>query len=133
MRRRFPYDSGRLSGVAYDAKVWVLVRGVGCRGQDRVAGFLHRAAESLEASYKAILLVSLIKITAITFRVYGQRGFFEAKIEEGDSCTVGIVSWPGFPSPTQDARPGLAPEESLSRCIGSSRARIVKSTGWASS
>lgn len=88
-----------LSGVAYDSKVWDRWSQVSAAvaRTESLGSFIARA-ESLEASYKAILLVSLIKDhgnNLFEFAVSDDSS--EAKIEEGDTCTVGIVSWPGFP------------------------------------
>ena len=88
-----------LSGVAYDSKVWDRWSQVSAAvaKTESLGSFIARA-ESLEASYKAILLVSLIKDNGNNlFEFPVSEDSSEAKIEEGDSCTVGIVSWPGFP------------------------------------
>jgi hypothetical protein len=89
-----------LSGVAYDSKLWdrwSLVS-VAVAKAESLSSFIARA-ESLEASYKAILLTKLIKDHGGNlFEFEVSEDSCEAKIEEGDSyCTVGIVSWPGFP------------------------------------
>jgi len=88
-----------LSGVAYDSKVWDRWSQVSAAvaKTESLGSFIARA-ESLEASYKAILLVSLVKDHGNnSFEFAVSEDSSEAKIEEGDSCTVGIVSWPGFP------------------------------------
>lgn len=86
-------------GVAYDSKLWDRWSQVSAAvaKTESLGGFIARA-ESLEASYKAILLTKLIKdhgSNQYEFEVSEDSS--EAKIEEGDSCAVGIVSWPGFP------------------------------------
>lgn len=91
-----------LAGVAYDSKVWDRWSQVSAAvaRTESLGSFIARA-ESLEASYKAILLVSLVKDhgnNSFDFMVSDDSS--EAKLEEGDSCTVGIVSWPGFPLAT---------------------------------
>lgn len=88
-----------LANVAYDSKVWDRWSQVSAAvaKTESLGSFIARA-ESLEASYKAILLVSLIKDHGNnSFEFVVSDDSSEAKIEEGDSCTVGIVSWPGFP------------------------------------
>jgi hypothetical protein len=88
-----------LTNVAYDSKLWDRWSqvSVAVAKTESLGSFIARA-ESLEASYKAILLTKLLKDHG------GHRYDFEvsedsseAKIDEGDTCTVGIVSWPGFP------------------------------------
>lgn len=88
-----------MAGVAYDSKVWDRWSQVSAAvaKTESLGSFIARA-ESLEASYKAILLVSLVKDNGNnSFEFAVSEDSSEAKIEEGDSCTVGIVSWPGFP------------------------------------
>jgi len=88
-----------LQGVAYDSKLWDRWSKVSAAvaRTERVNAFLTRP-EWLEASYKAIILTKLVKDQ--------QNGLYEfevsedsteAKIEEGDYCTLGIVDRPGFP------------------------------------
>lgn len=88
-----------MAGVAYDSKLWDRWSQVSAAvaKTESLCSFIARA-ESLEASYKAILLTELIKDHGSnTFEFAVSEDSSEAKIEEGDSCTVGIVSWPGFP------------------------------------
>ena len=94
-----------LAGVAYDAKLWdrwekVSAAVAKTEGQSRQIA----RAERLEASYEAIILEKLIKNHG------GHRYEFqvsvdstEAKLEETDTCAVGIVSWPGFPLETTNS------------------------------
>ena len=88
-----------LANVAYDSKLWDRWSqvSVAVAKTESLGSFIARA-ESLEASYKAILLTKLLKNhggNRYDFQVSDDSS--EAKIEEGDTCTVGIVSWPGFP------------------------------------
>ena len=89
-----------MAGVAYDSKLWDRWSqvSVAVAKTESLGSFIARA-ESLEASYKAILLTKLIQDhgnNRYEFEVSEDSS--EAKIEEGDTnCTVGIVSWPGFP------------------------------------
>lgn len=87
------------TGVAYDSKLWDRWSqvSVAVAKTESLGSFIARA-EALEASYKAILLTKLIKDhggNRYEFEVSDDSS--EAKIEEGDTCTIGIVSWPGFP------------------------------------
>lgn len=88
-----------MSGVAYDSKLWDRWSQVSAAvAKTEALGSFIARAESLEASYKAILLVSLLKDNGNnSFEFAVSEDSSEAKIEEGDTCTVGIVSWPGFP------------------------------------
>jgi hypothetical protein len=92
-----------MSGVAHDSKLWAQWSEVSAAADETTArlGLITRA-EWLEASYKAIVLDSLIKDQGshrYTFQVSEEST--EAKIEEGDSyCAIGILSWPGFPLQT---------------------------------
>ncbi|MDE5441094.1 AAA family ATPase [Bradyrhizobium sp. CSA207] len=88
-----------MTGVAYDSKLWDRWSQVSAAvaKTESLGSFIARA-EALEASYKAILLTKLIKDhgnNQYEFEVSEDSS--EAKIEEGDTCTIGIVSWPGFP------------------------------------
>ncbi len=88
-----------MAGVAYDSKLWDRWSQVSAAvaKAESLGSFIARA-ESLEASYKAILLTKLIKKHERNkFEFAVSEDSSEAKIEEGDTCTVGIVSWPGFP------------------------------------
>jgi hypothetical protein len=89
-----------LTGVAYDSKLWDRWSqvSVAVAKTESLGSFIARA-ESLEASYKAIVLTKLIKDQGNnTFEFEVSEDSCEAKIEEGDSnCTIGVVSWPGFP------------------------------------
>ena len=118
-----------LSGVAYDAKVWDRWSQVSAAvaRTESLGSFIARA-ESLEASYKAILLVSLIKDHGNNvFEFTVSEDSSEAKIEEGDSCTAGIVSWPGLPLANGNTLDlGLAPEDSFTPMHQVIKARIVK-------
>ena len=86
-------------GVAYDSKVWDRWSQVSAAvAKTQSLGSFIARAESLEASYKAILLTDLVKDHGNNrFEFVVSEDSSEAKLEEGDSCTVGIVSWPGFP------------------------------------
>ena len=92
-----------MNAVAQDSKLWNQWSAVSNATAETAVlmGFTTRA-EWLEASYKAIVLESVIEDhggNAYTFEV-GEEST-EAKIEEGEAfCTVGIVSWPGFPLET---------------------------------
>ncbi len=92
-----------MTGVAHDSKLWSQWSEVSAAADETTArlGLITRA-EWLEASYKAIVLESLIQEHGnhrYTFLVSEEST--EAKIEEGDAyCAVGIVSWPGFPLQT---------------------------------
>jgi hypothetical protein len=100
-----------LSGVAYDSKLWDRWSEVSAAvaKTESIGSFIARA-ESLEASYKAILLVSLLKDHGNnSFEFSVSEDSSEAKLEEGDICTVGIVSWPGFPLANGYSL-GIAPE-----------------------
>ena len=88
-----------LSSVAYDSKLWdrwskVSAAVAHTEGQNA----LITRAEWLEASYKAIILTKLIKEHG-SFRCEFEvsEDSTEAKIEEDDWCTLGVVGWPGFP------------------------------------
>lgn len=88
-----------LSGVAYDSKLWDRWSKVSA-AVARTEGMnaLITRAERLEASYKAIVLTKLIKDHgAFQYEFEVSDDSTEAKIEEGDWCTLGIVDWPGFP------------------------------------
>ncbi len=92
-----------MRSVSYDSKLWNQWSEVSAAAArtEKQQGLITRA-EWLEASYKAIVLGELEEDHgghAYTFRV--SEDSTEAKIEKGDSfCTVGIVSWPGFPLQT---------------------------------
>jgi len=88
-----------LSAVAYDSKLWdrwskvsaAVARTEGLNAQ-------ITRAEWLEASYKAIILTKLVKDHgSFRYEFEVSDDSTEAKIEEGDWCTLGIVGWPGFP------------------------------------
>lgn len=88
-----------LTGVAYDSKLWgrwATVSAAVAR-TERLNEYIARP-ESLEAGYKAIILKKLIKDhggNQYEFEV--SEDSTEAKMEEGDQCTLGIVDMPGFP------------------------------------
>lgn len=89
-----------MAGVAYDSKLWDRWSqvSVAVAKTESLGSFIARA-ETLEASYKAILLTKLLKQHGThTYEFEVSEDSSEAKIEEGDNeCAVGIVSWPGFP------------------------------------
>lgn len=88
-----------LTGVAYDSKLWDRWASVSAAvGKTEGLQTLIARPEWLEASYQAVIL------EAVTTDLGGNRYEFavsadstEAKIEEGDLCTIGVVSHPGFP------------------------------------
>jgi hypothetical protein len=88
-----------LTGVAYDSKLWERWASVSAAvGKTEGLHTLIARPEWLEAAYQAVIL------EAVTQNLGGNRYEFavsadstEAKIEEGDFCTVGVVSHPGFP------------------------------------
>ena len=88
-----------LQSVAYDSKLWDRWSKVSASvaKTESNASFVARA-ESLEASYKAVVLKSLLidhGNNRLEFEVSEDSS--EAKLEEGDDCTIGVVSQPGFP------------------------------------
>lgn len=88
-----------ITGVAYDSKLWAQwekISAAATETEDRL-GLIARA-ESLEASYKAIILSDVLKyLGSNRYEFLVSEDSTEAKIEEGDAyCAVGIVSWPGF-------------------------------------
>jgi hypothetical protein len=88
-----------LSGVAYDSKLWDRWSKVST-AVARTEGLnaLITRAEWLEASYKAIVLTKLIKDHgSFRYEFEVSDDSTEAKIEEGDWCTLSIVGRPGFP------------------------------------
>lgn len=88
-----------MAGVAYDSKLWDRWSqvSVAVAKTESLGSFIARA-ESLEASYKAILLTKLVQDRGNhTYEFEVSEDSSEAKIEEGDTCALGIVSWPGFP------------------------------------
>ena len=118
-----------LAGVAYDSKVWDRWSQVSAAvAKTESLGTFIARAESLEASYKAIVLVNLIKDhgnNQFEFAVSDDSS--EAKIEEGSICTVGIVSWPGFPLANGKALGlGLDPKLSFTPMYRVIAARILK-------
>ena len=88
-----------MTGVAYDSKLWDRWSQVSAAvAKTEALGSFIARAESLEAAYKAIVLTNLVKDHGdYTYEFVVSDDSSEAKIEEGDSCTVGIVSYPGFP------------------------------------
>jgi energy-coupling factor transporter ATP-binding protein EcfA2 len=118
-----------LSGVAYDSKVWDRWSQVSAAvaKTESLGSFIARA-ESLESSYKAILLVSLVKdLGNNSFEFVVSDDSSEAKLEEDDSCTVGIVSWPGFPLANgKSLGLGLDPKQSYTPMHRVIAARIDK-------
>ncbi len=88
-----------LQGVAYDSKLWDRWSRVSSAVMrtERLNAFLTRP-EWLEASYKAIVLTSLVEdLGNNQYEFEVSDDSTEAKIEEGDWCTLGIVDQPGFP------------------------------------
>jgi hypothetical protein len=88
-----------IAGVAYDSKLWgqwAKVSAATTETEDRLA--LIARAESLEASYKAVILTQMVSdLGGHLYEFAVSEESTEAKIEEGDSyCAVGVVSWPGF-------------------------------------
>jgi hypothetical protein len=103
-----------MNSVAQDSKLWNQWSEVSNATSETAAllGFTTRA-EWLEASYKAIILETVVEDHGghtYTFEVSAEST--EAKIEEGDAfCTVGIVDWPGFPLETPNSLGlGIEPE-----------------------
>lgn len=88
-----------MTGVAYDSKLWdrwVTVSAAVSR-TERLNEYIARP-ESLEASYKAIILTKLLKdYGGHRYEYEVSDDSTEAKVEEGDWCTLGIVDAPGFP------------------------------------
>lgn len=99
---RLSIPSG-MNQVAYDSKLWAQWERIS-KATDRTEGKnnLITNPESLEASYKAIILSEFISDLGnyqYEFRVSEEST--EAKIEEGDAyCTIGMVNFPGFPLET---------------------------------
>ncbi|MES0000910.1 AAA domain-containing protein [Mesorhizobium sp. M0051] len=105
---------GGMNGVAHDSKLWNQWSQVSTAADETNAQLaLITRPEWLEASYKAIVLESLIGSNGnntYTFKVSEEST--EAKIEEGDSfCTIGIAGRPGFPLQTAKSL-GLNVDES---------------------
>lgn len=88
-----------LQKVAYDSKLWDRWATVSAAvAKTEGLNALVARPEVLEAAYKAIILTKLINDHGnhlYEFEVSDDST--EAKIEERDWCTVGIVGWPGFP------------------------------------
>jgi len=89
-----------IQGVAYDSKLWAQwakVSAAATETEDKL-GLIARS-EALEASYKAIVLVDVVKkVGKNTYEFEVSEDSTEAKIEEGDAyCAVGKVASPGFP------------------------------------
>lgn len=92
-----------LSQVAYDSKLWdrwCKVSNAAARTEGEHD--LIAKAETLEASYKAIVLTDLVASLGNNRFVFNvSPDSTEAKIEEGAGfLTIGIISWPGFPLQT---------------------------------
>jgi hypothetical protein len=88
-----------LRSVAYDSKLWDRWSKVSA-AVARTEGYnaLIARAEWLESSYKAILLTKLLNDYGnYRYEFQVSDDSTEAKLEEGDFFTLGIVSWPGFP------------------------------------
>ncbi|MCH4267474.1 MAG: ATP-binding protein [Brevundimonas sp.] len=101
-----------LTSVAYDAKLWDRWSAVSAAVQkmEGMNTFIARP-EWLEASYKTVILDKVTKSYGghcYEFKVSADST--EAKIEDGDLCTLGIVSLPGFPL-MKPANLGLAVNE----------------------
>ncbi len=88
-----------LTGVAYDSKLWDRWASVSAAVQkaEGMNNFITRP-EWLEASYKTIILDKVTKdLGGHRYEFSVNPDSTEAKIEEGDRCTLGIVQMPGFP------------------------------------
>ncbi len=88
-----------LTGVAYDSKLWDRWSKVSA-AVARAEGIndLITRAEWLEASYKAIILTSVhTDFGNFRYKFQVSEDSTEAKLEEGDRCTLGIGEQPGFP------------------------------------
>jgi hypothetical protein len=88
-----------LTGAAFDSKLWDRWSTVSS-SVEMTEGLSNLTArvEALEASYKAILLKKLIKdLGEFRYEFEVSEDSTEAKIEERDACTLGIVTQPGFP------------------------------------
>ncbi len=94
---------GGIRGVAYDSKLWGQWATVSAStAETNFKIDLVSRPEWLEASYKAVLLPSVITSHGAhryTFAVAEEST--EAKLEEGDAyCVVGVVGEPGLPTVT---------------------------------
>jgi len=92
-----------INSVAFDSKLWAQwakVSAAATETEDKL-GLIARS-EALEASYKAIVLVKVLKnISKNIYEFEVSEDSTEAKIEEGDAyCAVGKVALPGFPLTT---------------------------------
>lgn len=88
-----------LRGVAYDSKLWDRWATISAAVQ-KTEGLARCIArpEALEASYEAIVLGSMRKdLGGYRYEFEVSPDSTEAKIEEDDQCTIGIVGRPGFP------------------------------------
>lgn len=104
-----------MRSVAHDAKLWMQWTEVSAAAAETVAALrLIGRAESLEASYDAVILAALEEDHGgyeYTFRV--SEDSTEAKIGEGDKfCAIGIAGWPGFPLQTPHSL-GLAVDSDM--------------------
>jgi hypothetical protein len=88
-----------MANVAYDSKLWAQWSKVSAAvaATESLNSFIARP-EWLEASYKAIILTKLLaNLGGHRYEFEVSDDSTEAKIEEDDYCTLGIVDWPGFP------------------------------------
>jgi hypothetical protein len=88
-----------MTGVAYDSKLWDRWARVSAAVQKTEGlNMLIARPEWLEASYRAIILENLVQdLGGHRYRFTVSPDSTEAKIEERDLCTIGIVGYPGFP------------------------------------
>lgn len=88
-----------LAGVAYDSKLWERWASVSAAvGKTEGLHTLIARPEWLEAAYQAVILESMTKnFGGNRYEFAVSADSTEAKIEEGDFCTIGVVSHPGFP------------------------------------
>lgn len=88
-----------LTGVAYDSKLWDRWETVSAAVEkaEGISSMIARA-EVLEASYQAVILEKLTKsLGGHRYEFTVSADSTEAKIEEKDQLTLGIVNMPGFP------------------------------------
>lgn len=88
-----------LTGVAYDSKLWDRWASVSAAVQKTEGmNVLIARPEWLEASYQAIILNNVTKnLGGHRYEFAVSADSTEAKLEERDLCTIGVVSLPGFP------------------------------------
>lgn len=86
------------ASLAYDAKLWDRWAKVSA-AVAKTEGLARQIAraETLEASYEAIVLTNLIAdLGGGRYEFEVSPDSTESKLDEGDTCALGIVSWPGF-------------------------------------